>query len=97
MEQTGCLTYKIWDQVANRTWKVHASDICQANIREWKVPNNESIRPVRKSTLVDPEWDWDELDRWADQAAEGELVTEFEVENPDLLPGITVMPSDFED
>ena len=40
----------------------------------------------------------DELERWANQATEeGELETEFEVENPSLLPVITVTPSDFED
>ena len=55
MEQTGLLTYKIWDKVTNKTRKVHSSDICLANIREWKVPNKESARSVRKATLVDQE------------------------------------------
>lgn len=98
VKQTGPVTYKIWDQLTNKMMRVHASDICEANIREWEMPNIQTDRPVRKATLKDREGDWEDTDRWADDeiADQRELEVEFKVENTDLLTEITTTPPDSE-
>lgn len=56
VEQTGPVTYIMWDQVAGKVKRVHASDIKLAELDEWEgAKERRANRRMRRATLVEPE------------------------------------------
>ena len=56
VEQTGPMSFMIWDQLSGKVKRVHANDIKLAEIEEWKVGSVETKqKKLRRTTLVEPE------------------------------------------
>ena len=56
VEQTGPVSFIIWDQLAGKVKRVHANDIKLAEIEEWKMDGVATRqKKPRRTTLVEPE------------------------------------------
>ena len=56
VEQTGPVSFIIWDQLTDKVRRVHTNDIKLAEIEEWKVGGVASKqKKPRRATLVEPE------------------------------------------
>ena len=56
VEQTGPVSFIIWDQLTDKVKRVHANDIKLAEIEEWEVGGVETKqKKLRRTTLVEPE------------------------------------------
>ena len=55
VEQTGPVTFIIWDQLSGKVKRAHANDLKLAELRSWETSIIEnSGRPIRQSTLAAP-------------------------------------------
>jgi len=55
VEQTGPVSFLIWDQVSGKVKRAHANDLKLAEIDEWEIPEPSTKKKrMRKATLVEP-------------------------------------------